>query len=110
MIDAIGRPEGLRYVSRRARHRCWSAGLQACLAALLLAPPAFAQTVTYATDVAPLIADRCAMCHHAGGSAPFSLLTYADAKRRATLIAAVTARCYMPPWQADPADGPFIGQ
>ena len=50
------------------------------------------------------------MCHHPGGWAPFSLLTYADAKRRATQIAAVTARRYMPPWQADPADGPFIGQ
>ncbi len=23
-------------------------------------------------DIAPLLADRCAMCHHAGGSAPFS--------------------------------------
>ena len=75
---------------------------------LLLASPAFAQT--YAKDVAPLLADRCAMCHHPGGSAPFSLLTYADAKRRATQIASVAARRYMPPWQADPADGPFVGQ
>ena len=31
------------------------------------------------------------MCHHPGGSAPFSLLTYADAKRRAAQIATVTA-------------------
>ena len=50
------------------------------------------------------------MCHHPGGSAPFSLLTYADAKRRATQIATVTASRFMPPWKADPADGPFVGQ
>jgi Flp pilus assembly protein TadD len=50
------------------------------------------------------------MCHHPGGSAPFSLLTYADAKRHAAQIAAVTERRYMPPWKADPSDGPFVGQ
>ena len=42
-----------------------------------------ASPVTYTKDVAPLLADRCGMCHHPGGSAPFSLLTYADAKRHA---------------------------
>lgn len=66
--------------------------------------------VTFTTDVAPLLADRCGMCHHPGGSAPFSLLTFADAKRHATQIAIVTASRFMPPWKADPADGPFIGQ
>jgi hypothetical protein len=66
--------------------------------------------VTFSKDVAPLLVDRCGMCHHPGGSAPFSLLTYADAKRRATQIATVTANRFMPPWKADPADGPFIGQ
>src|SRR5262249_1465147 len=42
---------------------------------------AFQASVTYARDVAPLIADRCAMCHHPGGSAPFSLLAYDEVKR-----------------------------
>ena len=59
------------------------------------------QPFTYSEDVAPLLADRCAMCHHPGGSAPFSLLTYADAKRHAAQIAEVTAERYMPPWKAD---------
>ena len=98
-----GRPKGLHY-------DCRSAGLQACLFVLLIAGSARAQSVTFAKDVAPLLADRCGMCHHPGGSAPFSLLTYADAKRRAAQIAAVTANRFMPPWKADPADGPFIGQ
>ena len=69
-----------------------------------LAPP------TYSRDVAPLLADRCGMCHHTGGSAPFTLLSYADAKRHAGQIATVTANRFMPPWKADPADGPFVGQ
>src|SRR5258708_13970682 len=58
--------------------------------------------VTYAKDVAPLLGDRCGMCHHPGGSAPFSLLTYADAKRHATQIVAATASRFMPPWKAEP--------
>jgi hypothetical protein len=76
----------------------------------LITTVAAGQPVTYSKQVAPLIADRCGMCHHPGGSAPFSLLTYADAKRHAAQIAAVTARRFMPPWKADPADGPFVGQ
>ena len=35
--------------------------------------PRSAQSVTYTKDIAPLLADRCGMCHHPGGSAPFSL-------------------------------------
>ena len=69
-----------------------------------------AQEPTYARDIAPLAADRCTMCHHAGGSAPFGLTTYSDVKRHATQIAQVTRARLMPPWKADPADGPFVGQ
>jgi hypothetical protein len=107
-----GRPEGLRYYyqSGTALRSSSSAGLQACFAVLLLATAAFAQPVTYSKDVAPLLADRCGMCHHPGGSAPFTLLTYADARRHAGQIATVTANRFMPPWKADPADGPFVGQ
>jgi Flp pilus assembly protein TadD len=86
------------------------AALHVSAAILLCAAPAAAQSVTFAKDVAPLLVDRCGMCHHPGGSAPFSLLTYADAKRHATQIAIVTANRFMPPWKADPSDGPFIGQ
>ena len=66
--------------------------------------------VTYSRDVAPLLNDRCGMCHHPGGSAPFSLLTYADARRRAAQIATVTHDRLMPPWKVEPEFGPFIGQ
>lgn len=74
------------------------------------APTPAAPGVTYSKDIAPVLAERCGMCHHPGGSAPFSLLSYGDVKRRAELVAAVTERRYMPPWKADPANGPFVGQ
>ena len=69
-----------------------------------------AAPITYTKDIAPLVSDRCAMCHHPGGSAPFSLLTYDDVRRRATQIGAVTKKRFMPPWKADPDNGPFVGQ
>jgi Flp pilus assembly protein TadD len=75
-----------------------------------VAVPAAGQSPTYSKDIAPLLADRCGVCHHHGGSAPFSLLTYSDARQRATQIAAVTKSRIMPPWKADPSDGPFVGQ
>src|SRR5437016_11185886 len=68
------------------------------------------QVPTYTSDIAPLLAERCGMCHVAGGPAPFSLLSYADAKRHATEIAALTRKRSMPPWKADPDNGPFVGQ
>ena len=65
--------------------------------------------VTFARDVAPIIFDRCGICHHPNGSAPFSLLTYPAARQRATQIAAVTKRRLMPPWKSEPGYGEFIG-
>jgi tetratricopeptide (TPR) repeat protein len=65
--------------------------------------------VTFARDVAPIVFDRCGICHHPNGSAPFSLLTYPAAKQRATQIAAVTKRRLMPPWKSEPGFGEFIG-
>ncbi len=67
-------------------------------------------TVTFSKDIAPVLFTRCSACHHPGGAAPFSLLSYASAKSRAGLIASATARRFMPPWKADPISGDFIGQ
>jgi hypothetical protein len=99
---AQGRPEGLRDETPRM-----NAGLSF---ASVAQPFRAAGTVTYTKEIAPLVQDRCAMCHHAGGSAPFSLTTYAETKRHAAQIAEVTRRRFMPPWKADPTDGPFVGQ
>jgi len=42
--------------------------------------------------------------------APFPLLTYNDTAKRANLIAAVTAKSYMPPWNAEPGYGHFADE
>ena len=56
---------------------------------------------TWNRDVAPIIFNNCASCHRPGEVAPFSLLSYADAKKRAKQIALVTESKLMPPWKAD---------
>ena len=48
-----------------------------------------------------MVQAKCAPCHHPGGGAPFSLLTYNDVAKRATFIKDVVQSRYMPPWRAD---------
>src|ERR1700746_1661551 len=57
----------------------------------------------FTRDVAPILYKHCAACHHEGEVAPFPLLTYDDAKKRARLIADVTRSRLMPPWK--PVEG-----
>jgi tetratricopeptide (TPR) repeat protein len=76
-----------------------------------LSAPAAAQpasAVTFNKDVAPIVFARCASCHRPGEIGPFSLLTYADVKQRATLIADVTARRVMPPWKPNPGTVDYL--
>jgi len=49
-------------------------------------------------DIAPIIFKHCSSCHRPGETAPFSLLTYDEVKKRAKQIADVTRRRFMPPW------------
>ena len=65
--------------------------------------------VTFNKDVAPILFEHCASCHRPGQSAPFSLLTYNDAKSKAKKIAEATARHQMPPWLPEGKFGEFIG-
>ena len=62
---------------------------------------------TYNKDIAPILYKNCAMCHRPGEVAPFSLLTYLDAKKRAAQIASITRSRVMPPWKAEPGYGDF---
>ena len=66
--------------------------------------------MTFNQHIAPLLHAHCAQCHRPGGAGPFSLLTFADASRRAAQIAAVTASGFMPPWKADGHAGEFVAQ
>jgi len=63
--------------------------------------------VTFSEQVAPIVFANCAPCHRPGEAAPFSLLSYRDARPLAKAIAAVTSSKTMPPWKAGPSDYPF---
>src|SRR4051794_28763726 len=65
---------------------------------------------TFTRDVAPILFEHCGQCHHPDGPAPFSLVSYDDAKRRARLIADATTSRLMPPWKSEPGYGDFVGQ
>ncbi|HEV7926050.1 MAG TPA: hypothetical protein VGR14_11870, partial [Verrucomicrobiae bacterium] len=56
---------------------------------------------TFDRDIAPVLYKNCAMCHRPGEVAPFSLLSYKDAAKRAKQIARVTGERIMPPWKAE---------
>jgi mono/diheme cytochrome c family protein len=79
-------------------------------AALRAAPTPPPAPVTFTADVAPILYGNCVTCHRPGEAAPFSLITYEDAKKRASLIAKVTASRYMPPWHAAHGYGEFADE
>lgn len=63
--------------------------------------------MTFDKNIAPLVFEHCAPCHHAGGVGPFSLITYQDVHKHALQIRAVTQRRYMPPWPPEHGYGDF---
>lgn len=65
---------------------------------------------TFTRHVAPLLFARCAHCHRDGEVAPFQLLNYADAKKRAKQMVRVTADQTMPPWKAERGYGHFLDE
>ncbi len=68
------------------------------LAAILLYTSDFVRSQTYADDVAQLIFDNCASCHHPSGIAPFSLMTYQEVSANSAQIYDAIAQDRMPPW------------
>jgi tetratricopeptide (TPR) repeat protein len=86
------------------------AALRAIILAVFLTMFAAAAPVTFNQQIAPIVYRNCAPCHRPGESAPFSLLSYEDVKRRAELIVNVTKRRYMPPWLPEPGHGEFAEQ
>jgi tetratricopeptide (TPR) repeat protein len=81
--------------------RCF--GLAVWFSSLLAA----AESVTYYGQIAPIVLRDCAPCHRPGESGPFSLLTYADVKKRAAQIVKVTSSRFMPPWLPESGYGEF---
>src|SRR5487761_2311056 len=79
------------------------------LSLALLCAPLGAQAVTYAKYIAPIVYSRCAPCHRPGEAAPFSLLSYDDARKHARQIVDLTSKRYMPPWMPEEGYGDFAG-
>lgn len=82
----------------------------------LAAPPAGSgvkttvRVPTFNKDVAPILFQNCAGCHHAGEVAPFALMSYTDARKHAKEIAEVVENRQMPPWKAEHGYGEFVGE
>ncbi len=90
--------------------RCWiSVGAALLLGMVGLSSPARAgQTPTYHREVVRILQKNCQDCHRPGEVAPFSLLTYEQARKRSADIANVTGSHTMPPWPASTTEGgPF---
>ena len=81
------------------------------LAALLWPLTSFAAdnppAVTFTKDVAPILRKNCQGCHRPGEAAPFSLLTYEQARPWAKAMKEAVLLQKMPPWFADPHYGKF---
>ena len=57
--------------------------------------------VTFAKDVAPILQEKCQICHQPNSVAPMSLLTYREARPYARLIKEKVAARVMPPWHVN---------
>ena len=57
---------------------------------------------TFAKDVAPIMYDKCTMCHRPGEVAPMAFLSYDEVRPWARVIKNKVVSREMPPWGADP--------
>jgi len=76
-------------------------------AVVAVAPAATTTSVTFSKDVAPVLQKNCQGCHRPGEAAPFSLLTFEQARPWAKAIKQAVLSQKMPPWFADPKFGHF---
>jgi Copper type II ascorbate-dependent monooxygenase, C-terminal domain len=89
----------------------WNLGLGCCLAGVVACSESAAAEKTgptYNKDIARILQKNCQQCHRPEQVAPFSLLTYDQARKRATDLVRVTDARAMPPWPAAQSfGGPF---
>jgi hypothetical protein len=60
-----------------------------------------AEPVTFTKNVAPILQQKCQVCHQPNSIAPMPLLTYQDAKDYADEIRQYVSARVMPPWHID---------
>jgi hypothetical protein len=94
-----------RSALRRTLASIGAAGIAVVVATLATRPAAAHKPITskytYTEDVLPIVSQRCAPCHQAGGVGPMSLLTYDEARPWAESMRAELTSGHMPPWFAD---------
>jgi peroxiredoxin len=61
-----------------------------------------APTPTFTQDVAPILHDRCQVCHRPSGIAPWAMTSYEVVRGWAPMMREVIRTRRMPPWHADP--------
>ena len=66
-------------------------------------------SISYADEVAPILADNCASCHRENGIAPFAMNSHQSVQGWSPMIREVVMTRRMPPGQIDPHVGEFDG-
>lgn len=64
-------------------------------------------SISYAKDIAPVLADNCSSCHREGGIAPFAMDSHAMVQGWSPMIREVLMTKRMPPGQIDSHVGDF---
>jgi len=79
----------------------------AVIFSLILGHDIVTTKITWAREISRIVQQRCASCHRAGGSAPFALATYDEARPWARSIAEEVLERRMPPWNPVKGFGQF---
>jgi hypothetical protein len=98
---------GKEMLKPTSRTAALAASLAVLAGALYAGAPTATPTVTFSKDVEPVLQKHCQACHRPGEAAPFSLLTYQQARPWAKAMKEAVVLKKMPPWYADPHYGKF---
>lgn len=75
--------------------------MKRCFYLLLLCLPLLGKAQTWSDDIASITYNKCSGCHHSGGIAPFSLMSYSDVSAMISTIHDAITTGEMPPWPPD---------
>lgn len=65
--------------------------------------------ISYSDTVAPILTEKCTVCHSPGGIGPWAMTSYDMVRGFAPMIREVLLTRRMPPWHADPHVGDWRG-
>ncbi|MDH3643097.1 MAG: hypothetical protein OES38_13430, partial [Gammaproteobacteria bacterium] len=64
--------------------------------------------ISYTNTIAPMLKEKCAVCHRPGGIGPWAMTGYPMIQGFAPMIREVVRTRRMPPWHADPHIGEWL--